>query len=268
MLGRYFRAAIELQLFPSERRLRRSLRAVFQDRPLRGENVLDIGGGRGLLSMYAGAAGARRVVCLEPEADGSMSGSMSNAETFRRHLGVENVEIVRHTLQEYEPGPMKFDVIVLHKSINHLDEEACIRMLEDASAWGAYRAIAARIANLASQGATLIVCDCGRSNLFSLLGLWNPLAPSIEWHKHQNPPTWIRPVRRGRFRRSERSLDHLDGTWRRGAGAHDQSDRRVSHDESFPSVDAVQARLEPGHYAGKGADRFLAVLVPEWNVSR
>ncbi len=192
MLGRYFRAAIELQLFPSERRLRRSLRAVFQDRPLRGENVLDIGGGRGLLSMYAGAAGARRVVCLEPEADGSMSGSMSNAETFRRHLGVENVEIVRHTLQEYEPGPMKFDVIVLHKSINHLDEEACIRMLEDASAWGAYRAIAARIANLASQGATLIVCDCGRSNLFSLLGLWNPLAPSIEWHKHQNPPTWIR----------------------------------------------------------------------------
>ena len=31
---------------------------------------------------------------------------------------------------------------------------------------------------------------CSRRNFFALVGIRNPVAPDIEWHKHQAPEVW------------------------------------------------------------------------------
>jgi hypothetical protein len=43
-----------------------------------------------------------------------------------------------------------------------------------------------------NTGGRLILADSSRYNLFPLLGLKAPLAPNIEWHKHQSPGLWQR----------------------------------------------------------------------------
>jgi hypothetical protein len=43
-----------------------------------------------------------------------------------------------------------------------------------------------------TSDSVLIIADCARSNFWSALGLKSPIARTIEWHKHQNPETWIK----------------------------------------------------------------------------
>ena len=79
---------------------------------------------------------------------------------------------------------------MLHDSINHLDEAACVTLLESMASRAAYGAIFERLANVTTSGGHLVVCDCSRHNLFPLLRLRNPFVPAIEWEKHQAPETW------------------------------------------------------------------------------
>lgn len=81
-------------------------------------------------------------------------------------------------------------MILLHDSINHLDEDACVALRRDAAARARYASLCAKMARLARPGATLIVTDCSRHNVFNMLGLTNPILPRIEWHKHQTPRVW------------------------------------------------------------------------------
>jgi len=46
-----------------------------------------------------------------------------------------------------------------------------------------------KLAALAAPGAKLIAVDCSRKNVFARAGK-NPLAPTIEWEKHQPPDLW------------------------------------------------------------------------------
>lgn len=84
----------------------------------------------------------------------------------------------------------KFDIVLLHNSVNHLDEPACMRLLDDESARATYRELFRRIAALTNKGGKLIVSDCTRNNLFPALGLTNPFSRTIEWEKHQAPEVW------------------------------------------------------------------------------
>jgi hypothetical protein len=47
-----------------------------------------------------------------------------------------------------------------------------------------------KLAALSRPGGALIVSDCSRENLFARLGIKNPIARNIEWHKHQTPELW------------------------------------------------------------------------------
>jgi SAM-dependent methyltransferase len=187
-LERYFQVVAEKGWKPGN--LRFYLNYMFADIDFAGKSVLDVGGGDGVLSFYAACAGAARVVCLEPELAGSAAGTSVAFERMASRLNMGQVQLLPLQLQDYVSGGTGFDILLLHASINHLDEDACIRLSHDRSAQAAYRQLFGKLASLAHPGAKLIAVDCARRNLFADLHLPNPLQPTIEWHKHQSPRLW------------------------------------------------------------------------------
>ena len=150
-------------------------------------------------SFYAAAAGAAHVVALEPEAAGSDAGVATQFERFSEQLGVDTVELRHETLQEFDPGDERFDVLFMHASINHLDEPATEELHRDEAARQAYREIFAKLAGVGADGAKLVASDVSRHNLFAKLPVRNPMQPTIEWDKHQPPETWIELLRQAGF---------------------------------------------------------------------
>jgi SAM-dependent methyltransferase len=167
------------------------IRESLRDLSLAGADVLDVGAGDGLFTRHIAEAGARRVVALEPEAAGSGTGAASVLERRILAAGLDNVECRRETFQSYPGAPGSFDILLLHHVVNHLDEAAVVRLHLDDDARMRYRALLGRCRELLRVGGVAVIVDCARVNLFRWLGHHHPLAPTIEWTKHQNPETWI-----------------------------------------------------------------------------
>ncbi len=187
----YFSAVIREGLYPNRGNLQFHLKTLFKNIALENRRVLDIGGGSGLHSFYAACMGAKEVICLEPETEGSRSGMGTKFSKLGGMLGYDQVKFEPVTFQTFEPVGKQFDIILLHNSINHLDENACINLLNDEPSRAIYMNIFLKLSLLASSGAKLIVCDCSRYNCFASLRIKNPFAPTIEWHKHQTPEIWV-----------------------------------------------------------------------------
>lgn len=187
---RFERAVLRNGLYSNAGNLRYFLETWFRDIDLHGKRVLDVGGGQGLLAFYAASMGANEAVCLEPFSDGSRDTSDAGFRTLQNAPGCPAATLVRESLQTYDPGADRFDVIVMRNSINHLDERACMKLHVSTEARVAYTRILARLACMAAPGAVLVVADCSRHNVFRTLGLRNPFMPTIEWGKHQPPHLW------------------------------------------------------------------------------
>src|SRR5690606_23713623 len=173
--------------------LRRSefwIRQSLRDAPIAGKSVLDIGAGSGLFTCYLALKGARHVVALEPDGDGSVEAPRARLLRHVQLLGLRNVTCLPDTLQAFDPGLERFDVILANNVINHLDEAAVQVLGRDPAARAAYTIVLSKMFDLLTPGGLAIIADCARDNLFGWFGLKNPLAPSIEWHKHQNPRVW------------------------------------------------------------------------------
>lgn len=156
-----------------------------------GKRVLDIGGGIGAISVYAASRGASEVVCLDPGDDGALLDHADAQERFRQAVPTERVTFVAERLQDYQPPADPFDVVILNHAINHLDEAACERLPDDPAAVATYVGLFTDIAALTAPGGLFLAADVSPHNLFTRLGRRNPFTPSIEWHKHQTPETWI-----------------------------------------------------------------------------
>ncbi len=158
----------------------RYLQRFFEGIDLKGKNVLDVGSGNGWISVYVFMNGAKRVIGLEP------------METGIREicLGSDSVSIVPSTIQEYN-AQETFDLIVLHDSINHLNEEACIKLKETRSQV-IYYMIFNRLFNMLNRGGKIVIADASSSSFFADLGWPNPFDRTIEWHKHQKPELWAK----------------------------------------------------------------------------
>lgn len=177
-------------LFRRKEDLRFYLNYLFQQISFKEKSMLDIGGGTGLYSFYGSIRGAKEVVCLEPELEGSTKDTLISFKQLSNSLLLRNVLLLRVTFQDYDPDDKTFDIILLHASINHLDEEACIKLQYDNDAIKRYKSIFKKLSMLASPGAQILITDCSPNNFFASLGITNPFAPTIEWHKHQPPEYW------------------------------------------------------------------------------
>lgn len=176
---------------PNESRLRRYTRLVFDGVPLRGRSLLDIGGGSGMMSFYAAASGAAPVVCLEPSAAGSNPRMDEDFRKWQAGMGSDvHVRLVRETLQELDPADARFDIILVHNAINHLDEDACARLSSDPEARARYHDIFTKLADLTPPGGDLIISDAARRNAWNMLGLQSPFAKTINWEIHAQPSVW------------------------------------------------------------------------------
>ena len=172
---------------------------LFKGMDFRNKRILDIGGGDGVNSFFAVISGARAVV-LEPGDDGSTLGVQAKFLEMRNYLNLtkDEIELFSTRLQDYESSE-KFDIVLLHNSINHIDEEACVDLLERQEARDVYSSIFRKIASLVNVGGVIIVTDCARANFWPSVGLVNPVARSIEWHKHHAPETWSGLLTRAGF---------------------------------------------------------------------
>lgn len=109
------------------------------------------------------------------------------------------VALKRVTLQSYYPCDDRYDVVMLHNSVNHLDEKACISLLKEGASRAAYKRIFLAINTMMNREGFIILSDCSRYNFFPLLRLKNPFAPTIEWEKHQSPKKWAQLLEESGF---------------------------------------------------------------------
>jgi SAM-dependent methyltransferase len=198
-VDQYLRALHALGVISDERTTRPFLADFFRNVDFTGRRVLDIGGGEGIYSFYAAVMGAREVVCLEPEAAGSTSGVTQLFERIGEAVPGQPVRLDSRTLEQYHDAE-GFDIILMNASVNHIDEDACIHLLEDPKARETFRKVFLHLGTLARPGSQLIVADCTRYNFFALLHLKNPINPNIEWHKHQAPEVWAALLQEVGFR--------------------------------------------------------------------
>ncbi len=188
-IEKYYSTMVEQGLYPNKIRLKFHVNSLFRGVELSGKRILDIGGGIGLHSFYAANAGAKQVLCVEPEADGSREGIIDKFLSIKRGLGLENISHFSDTFQNLDSDDT-YDVILLHNSINHLDEGACEKLFQDDEAKKIYKALFYKLGELSKSGTQIILCDCSNNNLWERWNLGNPFVPSIEWHLHQPPDVW------------------------------------------------------------------------------
>jgi cyclopropane fatty-acyl-phospholipid synthase-like methyltransferase len=191
-INHYLNSIVNRGYYSSKRNLHFQMKTLFKGVDLNNKMVLDIGGGVGICSFYAAFKGAKKVICLEPQADGSSSKVIEKFRDLENLMNVDNVKLETKTLEELESRKEIFDVILLNNSVNHLHEASCINLQTDIASKNIYCKIFRKIYSLSAKKAKLIICDCSRYNFFAFLKIQNPFLPTIEWHKHQAPKEWIK----------------------------------------------------------------------------
>lgn len=173
------------------RRYRARAEYLFDGIPLSGRRVLDVGCGAGTYSLWAGLNGAEYVLGIEPELDGSRSGFLSRFRELIRAVGLDDVVEARSQLyQNLDPADGTFDVVLMYNVINHLDEDAVQVLHTDPAAVDRYHELLADLPRLLKPGGYLVLADSSRTNFWNQLGVRSPVAPTIEWAKHQEPERW------------------------------------------------------------------------------
>jgi SAM-dependent methyltransferase len=198
-MQKYFKIVGELALASSAETARAKFADLFEGIEFDSKRMLDIGGGSGVCSYYAANMGAAEVVCLEPEAHGSTWVFARMFDRLRDEFPNAAVKLDTRTIQQYSSSKA-FDVVLLRASINHIDDEACARLLDDRKAWDGYKDVFSHIGAMMNPGGKLVISDSTRQNFFAMLGRRSPLCPEIEWHKHHTPDVWARLLAEAGFR--------------------------------------------------------------------
>lgn len=187
----FYSLLLKNNLYTNIYRLKNHLTYMFGDNVLFEKKVLDVGGGFGLLTLFAAASGAS-AICLEPEFDGSSKGMIQTFHQLNTNLDLRfgNAEIQTEVFQNYKTDDI-FDIVVLSNSINHLDEAATVSIQSDPDARHRFIEIFKKMYAMMKPGGKLIITDCTRYNFFNDIKMISPIMPTIEWDKHQSPYVWL-----------------------------------------------------------------------------
>ena len=177
---------LELSHHPFKRSLL-YLEWAFKNIDFKDKRVLDVGGGNGIYSYFARFKGASYCLNLEPFGAGSGNISILDDKAFSEL----SIDIEPVTIQDYQ-GEAPFDVMILHDSVNHLNEELFEKIHEDQESYDQYSSLIGKLRSLVKSNGQVIVSDCSRVNFYDTLGVRNPFAPSIDWNLHQHPPVIIK----------------------------------------------------------------------------
>jgi len=185
------------------------LQQLFRDVAFDGKEVLEIGSGRGLISLHCAVAGAHRVVSMEPEMEGSTGGVTQVQQQRIGELGLKDrMELLRDDFHDARFDEQSFDVIVMIAVLNHLYETP-IDATKDKLVFDRYVEIAIRLYDLLNEGGVVIATDACRYCLWTQtnrLGLPRSLCltqKTIEWRIHQQPVVWQQIFRAAGFQSCE-----------------------------------------------------------------
>ena len=183
----------------TKKRLLFRLNTLFEKLEFNDKTVLDVGGGEGLLSFYASFKGAREVICLEPAKEGSRIGAVEKFHCLKTQFQSFNVSLCNDNFQNFN-SDLLFDIIIMHNSINHINEQACMNLRSDKKAKSEYSEYFKKLFKLTNLEGHMIISDCSHLNFWHLIKIQNPYVKSIEWDKHQSPEVWIDMCQRSGFR--------------------------------------------------------------------
>jgi len=199
--GIYFGSIKKIKPNESIFGLKSYLERLFKKANLKGKTILDIGAGSGIYSCYMAMNGAKNVFSLEPEIEGSENNYIKKFQKLKDNLKLSNVFLEQKTFQLFDSKERKFDIVLLHYSVNHLNEEACINLNKNGEAKEIYAEIFQKLYSISNEKAQVIIADCSNNNIFKLLKIKNPFAPTIEWNKHQSPEEWVKILKEAGFRK-------------------------------------------------------------------
>lgn len=172
---------------------------IFKGINFKEKNFLDIGCGNGRFSIWATIHRASKTLGLEPTLKGSRNESVSAFKDAVEHLKLNKIDITEKTFQDFDSPDSYWDIVLLCASINHLSEEACITLRENQDSQRNYMNIFSKLYSVVAPGGLVIITDCSSENKYANLGIPNPYAPSIEWHKHQPPEVWAEHLQKVGF---------------------------------------------------------------------
>lgn len=177
---------------------------LFPGVDFRDKAMLDIGCGDGLYMVWAAVNGASSVVGLEPLADGS--GSSKRVKHILHEItdamDFHNIERHACTFQEFECEDDTFDILLMHASINHLDEKMCIELQSNPEAQLIYIQMFRKMRRIMRKHGKIIIVDASNRNVYGDLGFKKNLVnPRLRWHNHQTPQFWAKMLRNAGFGR-------------------------------------------------------------------
>jgi SAM-dependent methyltransferase len=188
-------------------RLSWRLQDTFRDIRWRGKDVLEIGCGRGDLSLYMAIHGARQVVALEPSVEGSHEATGAALKERLEKLRLPNFTFRAARFEDSVFQPASFDLVFLIQVIEHV-HETHRPLQEDPAALADYRRFFEEVLRVLRPGGVLLLTDLSRSNVWRLLqGVFGPqfkgpLSRSIDWGLHQHHQTWRWLAREAGFERT------------------------------------------------------------------
>ena len=169
---------------------------TFQDIEFEGKRIVDIGSGKGLMSIYTSLYGAKEVVSLEPELHGATNKALEIQRDRVKKLNINNIKILNQDFNLWEYNDEPFDIVMSFASINHLHESP-YHALHHEETRQIYIDIAKKIRELLCLNGVAMITDSCRYGLFHWLkyiGINRPWTPtkrtSINFRIHQNPGVW------------------------------------------------------------------------------
>ena len=153
LFDNYFDIVKCYDLYPRNKKadLKFYLDDLFSCVSFKDKSVLEIGGGNGLFSLYGACMGAKSVVLLEPESKWSTDGMLDKLDSFDNVFLQNRIICKSTTFQNFDSNNQTFDIVILHNSINHLDEKACINLMESNDTRERYGGIFQKLSELSAM---------------------------------------------------------------------------------------------------------------------